>query len=97
MNKDDYFYNVSDKVQLDLLDIDKLISPKQRKRYINYIFNDNEKDFQKFIKLIKNINNWKDASILIDFYYYKNGARPDSKEAIEFKDIIYRIYFPINK
>lgn len=101
MNRDDYFYNSEKNPtkddQLGMLDVNKLITPKQQKKFINNIFNGNVSDFQKFIKLIKNINNWKNANILIDFYFYKNGARPDSKDAKEFKEIIYRIYFPLSK
>ena len=95
---DEYFYNSGkDSTENDQLVLEKLITPKKQIKYINNLFNRNEKDFQKFIRLIKNIKNWKDASILIDFYYYKNGVKPNSKDALELKDIVYRIYFPLEK
>jgi hypothetical protein len=71
-----------------------LITPRQRQRFITRIFHRDKKDFQKFFALLKNIRSYKDASILMDFYFYKNEIDPMSKEALDFKNIIFYAYSP---
>ena len=70
----------------------KSISPKQRKKFIKKIFNNDVDDFNKFAALIRNIKSRKNAKILVDFYFYKNGVDPESKEALEFTNTVYDIY-----
>jgi hypothetical protein len=98
MNRDEYNNNSGNgrvpTLNLAVEDFNKLITEKQRNRFIIKIFNNDKKDYHKFIKLIHHINNWKDANILIDFYFYKNGIDPISKEALDFRNIIYFVYFP---
>lgn len=67
----------------------KYISPKQRRKFLKKIFNNDASDFNKFADLITNIKSRKNAKILIDFYFYKNGIDPDAKDALEFVDIVY--------
>lgn len=67
----------------------KLITPKQRRKFLKKIFNNDANDFNKFGDLISNIKSHKNAKILIDFYFYKNGIDPDSKDALEFVDVVY--------
>jgi len=67
----------------------KLITPKQRKRFLKKIFNNDVSDFTKFADLIINIKSLKNAKILMDFYFYKNGIDPDSKDALEFVNVVY--------
>lgn len=77
-----------------LEDITRLISPKQRKKFIKKIFNKKEKQFLEFLSLMNNTPNWKHASNLIDSYFYQQGINPYSKEALEFSDLVYNRYFP---
>jgi hypothetical protein len=98
MNRDEYNNNSGNgqvtTQDLVVEDFNKLVNTRQRNRFIKKIFNSDKQDYQKFIKLIHHINNWKDANILIDFYFYKNGVNPISKEALDFRNIIYFVYFP---
>lgn len=77
-----------------LEDITRLISPKQRKKFIKKIFKKKEKHFLEFLSLMNNTPNWKHASNLIDSYFYQQGINPYSKEALEFSDLVYNRYFP---
>lgn len=77
-----------------LEDINRLISPKQRKKFIKKIFNKKETQFQEFLSLMNNTPTWKHASNLIDSYFYQQGINPYSKEALEFSDLVYNRYFP---
>ena len=74
--------------------LSSFISARQRQRFIRKIFQGDKKDFQKFFALLKNIQSYKDASILLDFYFYKNEVDPMSKEALDFKNLIFYAYFP---
>ncbi len=97
MNRDDNYNSGMSGATTRFLarqDFNKLITPKLRKKFIKKIFNNDQKDYEKFAALIQNINNWKDANILIDFYFYKNGVDPVSREALEFRNILYHIYYP---
>lgn len=77
-----------------LEDINRLISPKQRKKFIKKIFNKKEAQFLEFLNLMNNTPTWKHASNLIDSYFYQQGINPYSKEALEFSDLVYNRYFP---
>ncbi len=77
-----------------LEDITRLISPKQRKKFIKKIFSKKEKKFLEFLSLMNNTPNWKHASNLIDSYFFQQGINPYSKEALEFSDLVYNRYFP---
>lgn len=72
--------------------INKIVSPRLQDKFVKKVFNDDQKDYEKFISLINNINNWKDANILINFYFYKNGVDPTSREAVELRSVIYHLY-----
>jgi hypothetical protein len=75
-------------------DLAFLLTSRQRRKFVRKIFNGNEEDFEKFLALSSNIQTYKDASILLDFYLYKNEVDPSSKEAIDFRNVIYFAYFP---
>ncbi len=77
-----------------LEDITRLISPRQRKKFIKKIFSKKEKKFLEFLSLMNNTPNWKHASNLIDSYFFQQGINPYSKEALEFSDLVYNRYFP---
>lgn len=75
-------------------DFASLITSRQRKKFIRKIFNRNEEDFEKFLARLNSIQSYKDASILLDFYLYKNDVDPYSKEVIDFRNTLYHAYFP---
>jgi len=86
---------VSDKMRGDHLeDLSRIISPKQRKKFVKKIFNRKEKKYQEFISLMNSTPTWKHASNLIDNFFYQQGINPYSSEALEFSDIVYNRYFP---
>jgi len=89
----DIFENNSGK-SLTAPDITSSITSRQRKKLIRKIFNGDEEDFEKFLSLLSNIHTFKDANILLDFYYYKNDVDPFSKEAIDFRNIVFYAYSP---
>lgn len=85
---------VSGKMRGDHLeDLSRLISPKQRKKFVKKIFNRKEKKYQEFISLMNSTPTWKHASNLIDNFFYQQGINPYSSEALEFSDIVYNRYF----
>ncbi len=86
---------VGEKMKGDSLeDLNVLINPKQRKKFIKKIFRKQERQFQEFITLLNGTPTWKNASILIDSFFYQQGVNPYSKEALEFSDLVYNRYFP---
>lgn len=89
----DTFENKSGKTWTDP-DLASLITSRQRKKFVRKIFNRNEEDFEKFLTLLGNIRTFKDANILLDFYFYKNEVDPFSKEAIDFRNVIFYAYSP---
>lgn len=78
----------------DLVELDKLISPKHRKRFIKKVFKKREQQYEEFVQLVNNTPTWKHASNLIDEFFYQEGLNPYSKEALEFSDLVYNRYFP---
>ncbi|MGH1364401.1 MAG: hypothetical protein ACRBF0_12655 [Calditrichia bacterium] len=78
----------------DLGDLNTMITVKQRKRFIKRIFKKQEKQYDEFISIVNGTETWKDASNLIDSFFYKLSTNPYSKEALEFSDLIYNRYFP---
>lgn len=86
---------VSGKMRGDHLeDLGRIISPKQRKRFVKKIFSKKEKKYLEFISLMNSTPTWKHASNLIDNYFFQQGINPYSREALEFSDIVYNRYFP---
>ncbi|RMF61936.1 MAG: hypothetical protein D6748_00585 [Calditrichaeota bacterium] len=86
---------VGEKMKGDHLeDLHNLIRPKQRKKFIKKIFSKNEQQYMEFIGILNQTPSWKNASILIDSYFYQNGVNPYSKEALEFSDLVYNRYYP---
>ena len=86
---------VSQKMKGDHLeDLNDLIDPKQRKKFIKRIFKKRESQYQEFIGLVNNTPTWKHASNLIDTFFYQQGLNPYSREALEFSDLVYNRYFP---
>jgi hypothetical protein len=86
---------VSDKMKGDHLeDLSRIVSPKQRKRFIKKIFNKKEGQYQEFINLMNSTPTWKHASNLIDNFFYQQKINPYSKEALELSDMVYNRYFP---
>lgn len=89
----DVFNNNSGKNQTTP-DLASLIKSRQQKKFIKTIFNGNKEDYEKFLKRVSNIKTYKDAGILLDFYLYRNEVDPSSKEAIDFRNVMYFAYFP---
>ncbi len=86
---------VGDKMKGDHLeDLNRLIHPKQRKKFVKKIFKRKETQYQEFVGLVNKTPTWKHASNLIDSFFYQQGLNPYSKEALEFSDIVYNRYFP---
>jgi len=78
----------------NLGDLNTMITVKQRKRFIKRLFKKQENQYNEFITVVNGTETWKDASNLIDSFFYKMNANPYSKEALEFSDLIYNRYFP---
>ncbi len=86
---------VSKKIKGEHLeDLTKIITGKQRKKFIKKIFKKDEWRYQKFLEALNKINNWKQASAAIDEMLFHNGINPYAREALEFSDLIYNRYFP---
>ncbi len=86
---------VAEKIKGDRLeDLNRLISPKLRKKFIKKVFRKDEMRFQEFIDAINKLPTWRKASALIDEFFYQAGINPYSKEALELSDLIYNRYFP---
>jgi len=77
-----------------LMDLNHLITKKQRKKFIKKIFHKSEKHFDKFLRYINQTDSWKTASSIIDESLAKLGINPYSREALELSDLIYNRYFP---
>ncbi len=86
---------VGDKLKGDHLeDLAKIITARQRKRFVKKIFKKQENQYEEFIRLLNSTPTWKHASHLIDSFFYQQGLNPYSKEALEFSDLVYNRYFP---
>ena len=79
---------------VELEDLNKLITPKQRKKFIKKVFKKNEQQYVDFLTHLNGTPDWKNASNMIDNFFYQQGLNPYSKEALEFSDLIYNRYFP---
>lgn len=71
-----------------------LIPPKKRKKFIKKLFHQNEANYRKFISLLNEIPSWPYASRLIDIYYQRKNIDPYCREALEFSQLAYLRYFP---
>ncbi|GAB4182988.1 MAG: hypothetical protein Kow00108_19950 [Calditrichia bacterium] len=85
----------ADSHQLESLQ--SIISKKDQKKFIKKLFKKNSKAFDKLIKQLDDTSQWKQASLIIDQYFYDYGVNPYSKEAIEFSDLVYTRYFAKEK
>lgn len=90
---------VASKIKSDspLEDINNFITGKNRKRIIKKLYKRKEDHFIKFISLLNEQTNWKEASVVIDEEFYQKGINPYSKEALLFSDLIYMRFFPKDK
>ncbi len=78
----------------ELEDLNKLITNRQRKKFIKKVFKKNEQQYVDFLTNLNSTPDWKNASNIIDNFFYQQGLNPYSKEALEFSDLIYNRYFP---
>ena len=78
----------------ELEDLNRLITPKQKKKFVKKVFKKNEQQYLEFVTLLNGTPDWKNASNMIDSFFYQQGLNPYSKEALEFSDLIYNRYFP---
>jgi len=86
---------VAEKIKGEKLeDLNAMISKKQRKKFIKKVFRKDEGRYVEFIELLNRTPDWKQASSLIDDYFFEAGINPYSKEALEFSDLVYSRYFP---
>ncbi len=81
----------------NLLDIDTLILPKNRRKFVKKLFRGNDQKFNQFVQRINQIATWKDASEYIEEFYTNAGIYPYDKTALEFSDVIYHRYFPVER
>ncbi len=89
---------VSEKIKGKYLeDLNKMISSKNRKKFIKKIFKKDEHRYSKFIGYLNQLPTWKKASTAIDEMFYQTGINPYSSIAIEFSDLVYSRYFPKDK
>lgn len=80
-----------------LVPLEELIPKKDEKKFIKKLFKKNSKVYHKLISTLNDTNQWKQASLIIDQYFYDYGINPYSKEAIKFSDIVYTRYFSKEK
>ncbi len=86
---------VAEKIKGEKLeDLHSLITKKQRKKFIKKVFRKDEERYMTFVDLLNRTPDWKQASALIDDYFFETGINPYSKEALEFSDLVYSRYFP---
>ncbi len=86
---------VAEKIKGDKLeDLHRLITRKQRKKFIKKIFHKDETRYTQFVDYLNGLPTWKEASSTIDEMFLQTGINPYSKEALEFSDLVYNRYFP---
>jgi hypothetical protein len=86
---------VAEKIKADhLADLNDMIGRWQRRKFIKKIFRKDESEYESFIRLLNRTPTWKEASNVIDSYFYENGLNPYAKESLEFTDLVYTRYFP---
>jgi hypothetical protein len=86
---------MSERMKGDQLnDIGKMISLRNKKRFVKKVFNKKEQQFQNFVDVINRTTTWREASYLIDDFFMREGVNPYSKDALEFTDLIYNRYHP---
>jgi len=61
---------------------------------VKRIFNNSEKEYEKFIDRLEKIDSWKQAKETIDRELNVRLIKPFSKEALRLGDIIFTRYFP---
>jgi hypothetical protein len=86
---------VGDKMRGESLeDLNRIITARQRKRFVKKIFKKQESKYESFVELLNNTPSWKNASNHIDNFLYQQGLNPYSREALELSDLVYNRYFP---
>lgn len=80
--------------QLSLVEIDHIITARERKRIIKKIFRNDWEDYRRITNLINLIPSWKAAFKLLELCFKERGVDPYSKEAQVFSNIVYHRYYP---
>ncbi|MCB0279993.1 MAG: hypothetical protein KDD94_10840, partial [Calditrichaeota bacterium] len=75
-------------------DLAELIDRRDRRKFVKKLFKKDENAFNQFITSINALQNWKDASTMIEDEFYNRDINPYSKEALSFSDIAYTRFFP---
>jgi len=89
---------VTSKLQSKTLeDLNQLISGKNRKKFIKKLFGKNESKYEEFVSYIEKISTWRNASAAIEDYFHQAGIYHYDRDALEFTDLIYNRYFPVEK
>ncbi len=89
---------VASKLQSETLeDINSVISEKNRKKFIKKLFNKSESKYEEFVSYINKISNWRNASAAIEDYFHQANIYHYDRDALEFTDLIYNRYFPVEK
>lgn len=84
--------------KLDLLkNLNEIILPHQHQKFKATFFGEKEPYYNKFINLINILPTWQRAVDLIHLFYSIKGINPLSREALEFKNLVYHRYFPESK
>lgn len=77
-----------------LVPVETLITAKDEKIILKKIFNNNQNEYQEFIRQINITRKWKQAMNFIDMTLNQHRVDPYCKEAIRLSDIVYTRYYP---
>jgi len=77
-----------------LSDLNKIISPRQKKIFINNIFRSNPEDYYRIVKLINILPTWTQAAKLLSLCFREREIDPNSELAMQFSNLVYFRYFP---
>jgi len=69
--------------------VESLIDAEAKKKFVRKLFEGNEVDYQRYLSLLNQSENWKQASIYVDAIFLRHRVNPYSKTAIRFADLIY--------
>jgi hypothetical protein len=75
--------------EAQLRSLEQLIDSESRKKFIRKLFEDNEIDYMRYLALLNQSENWKQASVYVDAIFLRHRVNPYSKTAIRFADLIY--------
>jgi len=89
---------VTSKLQTKTLeDLNQLISEKNRKKFVKKLFDKNESKYSEFVRYLDKISTWRNASAAIEDYFHQAGIYHYDRDALEFTDLVYNRYFPVEK